>query len=135
MSSSRKRGSTESEEVLSICRLEAYPIVGVNACEREQTQLVRFDISMRRTTNVDASTPLFPFRDISQELLKAINQTSYLTLEALVSFTADTITSLTNGLDSVTVCGGKPDALAVAEAAEVKITRQLKDFVKKSPIP
>lgn len=66
---------------------------------------------------------------------KAINQTSYLTLEALVAFVADTVTSLTNGLNSITVCGGKPDALSVAEAAEVKITRQLEALIKRSPIP
>ena len=70
LSSSRKRGITGSLEQLSIHSLETYPIVGINACEREQTQLVRFDVSMQRSTNgYDSGTP-FPFRDLALRLVK-----------------------------------------------------------------
>ena len=57
-----------------------------------------------------------------------MNLTSFLTLEALVAAVADKVASLTTGLDSVTVCGGKPNALSCAEAAEVKITRTAKEI-------
>ena len=51
-----------------------------------------------------------------------------MTLEALVSSVADTISTIATGLDSATVCGGKPDALSCAEAAEVKITAQKSNY-------
>jgi hypothetical protein len=58
-----------------------------------------------------------------------VNSTSFLTLEALVSSVADSTISLTSGLESVTICGSKPDALACAEAAEIKVTRSVSDSV------
>lgn len=59
-----------------------------------------------------------------------MDKTTFLTLEALVSSVADLIASQTAGLNSLTVCGGKPNALACAEAAEVKTTRSARDLAK-----
>lgn len=146
------RGIAESREELFIHSLESYLIVGINACEREQAQLVRFDISMQRRTNGYNANTSFPFRELALTVtnvrvypcsmaclclhnLQAVDRTSYLTLEALVSMVADTIASSTSGLSLVTVCGGKPNALACAEAAEVKVTRQLKDIVQGVTVP
>ena len=68
-SSTRRRGITESIEELAIHGLECYPIVGVNECEREQTQLVRFDISMQRRTNGYDAELVFPFRELALKLV------------------------------------------------------------------
>ena len=65
MTSSRRRGSSSTTEELAILKLETQPIVGVNACEREQVQLVRFDISMQRTTQGHDSITQFPFREVA----------------------------------------------------------------------
>ncbi|GJE93377.1 Dihydropteroate synthase [Phanerochaete sordida] len=131
---SRRRGSSSSTEELAIRNLEAQPIVGINDCEREQAQLVRFDVQVQRTSqNFHSETP-FPFRDVALNVINAVNATSFLTLEALVAAVADKVASLTHGLDSVTVCGGKPDALSCAEAAEVKITRTAKEMYTQASI-
>lgn len=68
-SSFSSRGQPGAAEVLSLRQLECHPIVGVNLCEREQTQAVRFDLSMRRSTRTPHQAPPFPFRALSRKVV------------------------------------------------------------------
>lgn len=78
LSSSRSRGATESLELLFIYNLATFPIVGINACEREQTQLVRFDISMQRSTHGYSADAVFPFRELALNLVNVCDQYPYI---------------------------------------------------------
>ena len=62
---SAKRGETSSAEELLLSNLEVRTIVGINQCEREETQLVRFDILVHRQSL--RSSP-FPFRTLERRL-------------------------------------------------------------------
>ncbi|PSR75668.1 hypothetical protein PHLCEN_2v8959 [Hermanssonia centrifuga] len=126
----RERGRESFSDILSIRGLECYPIVGINACEREQEQLVRFDVTVHRTCSNSKRGVFFPYRELSLRILKGVNSTSYLTLEALVSFVADIALCNVGNIDFVNVCGGKPDALSCVEAAEVEITRTASNLSK-----
>ncbi|KAI0701830.1 Dihydropteroate synthase-like protein [Cytidiella melzeri] len=127
------RGLSHSIQHYSITGLECSTIVGVNDCEREQTQLVCFDITWTlKDSALIASTP-FPIRKLSEVVKAAVLETKYLTLEALVSSVAQIVLAFDTSISSTTVCGGKPNALSSAEAPEVEITRTAADYVIGSP--
>ncbi|KAI0342535.1 Dihydropteroate synthase [Trametopsis cervina] len=122
------RGTSTRIEAYSISGLECYPIVGVNNVERVQEQLVRFDVTWNFKSEEPTEVPLFPIRQLSEQLTSVLTKTTFLTLEALVSLAAKTVLRFDPCVSSVTVCGGKPNALSLAEAPEVEITRTAADF-------
>ncbi|KZV74986.1 Dihydropteroate synthase [Peniophora sp. CONT] len=98
-------------------------IVGLNPCEREDKQLVHFDVEIQRSGNV------FDWRRLGQHLRKATEASSFISLEALASLAAKTSLVLAQAPAAiVTVRAGKPKAIVFAEAAEVEITRTLSDY-------
>ncbi|KAI0943053.1 hypothetical protein AcW1_002782 [Taiwanofungus camphoratus] len=106
--------------------LECSTIVGVNPCEREEKQRVRFTISLQRLARQDAPVD---FRGLATRILKSAQESSYLTLEALASSVARTALLHTGEeSDCVTVRASKPSALVLAEAAEVEVSRTLQDY-------
>lgn len=66
---SSDRGSAASIESYRISNLECFPIVGVNDCERLQTQLVRFDLSLTtHERSLQISSP-FPTRQVAEKII------------------------------------------------------------------
>ncbi|KAK7676103.1 hypothetical protein QCA50_020943 [Cerrena zonata] len=121
----RRSANTPSAEQLSISNLEIRTIIGINDCEREETQLVRFDLIFHRRTR---PTSVFPFRNLERSIRNDVTKSSYLTLEALASHVARlSLEFLQDHCDSVTVKASKYSALVCAEGPEVEITRLLKD--------
>ena len=76
----------------------------------------------------------FIYASYSIALLQEIDSSEYETLEALVSRVADVTLAVTGQVEYVTVRGGKPNALACAEAAEVEIRRDPTVLRKKAPV-
>ncbi|KAJ3761440.1 Dihydropteroate synthase [Lentinula raphanica] len=123
--------------------LECQPIVGVNPAERLERQTVRINIT------IDTPTPdavwlqkhWLDFRALTRRLHKKVDETSYLTLEALVSFVAiETLRHLQSssgdiaGYDSkVNVRAAKPCALVFADSSEVEITRRFEHYQMNLP--
>ncbi|KAI0089414.1 Dihydropteroate synthase-like protein [Irpex rosettiformis] len=122
------RGSPYHLQRYSITRLQSSPIVGVNDCERVQTQLVQFDITWKPKVSELSLNKPFAVRSLAEKLTSVISRTEYLTLEALVSLVSQTTLAFDDSISSTTVCGGKPNALSIAEAPEVEITRTLADY-------
>lgn len=54
-----------TSEHLLLSNLEYRTIIGINDCEREDTQLVKFDVSLHRTVQRDAP---FYFRDLERQI-------------------------------------------------------------------
>ena len=78
---SSDRGPSACIQSYRVENLECFPIVGVNDCERLQTQLVRFDLSLLpHERNLNAALPL-PIRLIVEKITAvSMNCTSYLRL-------------------------------------------------------
>ncbi|KAF7790607.1 hypothetical protein EIP86_001563 [Pleurotus ostreatoroseus] len=132
---SKARGTKSMLCIFAILGMEGLPIVGINPCERVQKQAVKFDICARRSTPTSEQSESFPFRGLYLNILEEVNQSSYLTLEALVSHVADLVLKEPGLAESVTVRGGKPNALACAEAAEVEIHRSAPSSAVSAPAP
>ncbi|OCH94631.1 Dihydropteroate synthase [Obba rivulosa] len=115
-----------SSDVFYIRTLECPTIVGVNSCEREERQRVCFDISL---TGRQRRELAFDFRGLARKVFQSVHDSSYLSLEALASSVAHTtLLHAEEDSVSVTVRAAKPSALALAESAEVEVTRKLHDF-------
>ncbi|KZT08155.1 Dihydropteroate synthase [Laetiporus sulphureus 93-53] len=125
--STRTRSGVQELAVrLTIENLECDTIVGVNPAEREQRQRVRFNVALDKNRKANAS---FSFRELTHKLSEHIAASSYFTLEALASSVARTTLNYVADPEAcVTVRAGKPSALALAEAAEVEISRTLFDY-------
>ncbi|KAI0074324.1 Dihydropteroate synthase [Panus rudis PR-1116 ss-1] len=123
-----------TSEILSIHNLEVRTIVGINKCEREETQLVRFDVRFARPHTRDTR---LPFRDLERRLRKHIEESSFLTLEALASFVAYSALKIVKaGTNwSCTVKAAKLSALVCAEAPEIEITRSLSEHGSDQDVP
>ncbi|OBZ76322.1 Folic acid synthesis protein fol1 [Grifola frondosa] len=123
-------GKAPPEETFFIEGLECHAIVGVNPCEREERQRVRFNIWLTRGTS--RKSP-FDFRNLTRKIVDNIQVSTYLTLEALASSVARVVLLYTAAdSDRVTVKAAKPNALILAESAEVEVIRTLKDY---QPVP
>ncbi|TCD65716.1 trifunctional dihydropteroate synthetase [Steccherinum ochraceum] len=113
-----------SEELL-LSSLEYRTIIGINDCERVDTQLVRCDVELVGAIRPNAT---FQFRDLERRIQKHVIQSSYLTLEAFAGSVAQLVLDFDEGhSDYVTVRASKPSALVCAEGPEVEITRCLRD--------
>ncbi|KAJ7594253.1 Dihydropteroate synthase-like protein [Mycena floridula] len=118
----------------SIQDLECDAIIGVNPSERLEKQLVRFNITIQNDDSDLGSPYWLDFRALSRRLYENIGKSSYLTLEALVSFAAlETLDVLSKSYPigdtpRVIVRAAKPCALVFAESAEVEICRTFEDY-------
>ncbi|KAJ7093999.1 Dihydropteroate synthase-like protein [Mycena belliarum] len=116
--------------------LECSVIVGVNACEREERQVVRVNISVERWDSGLKRENWLDFRAMTRLLYEKITETSFQTLEALASFIAEeTLHRLsaekTNDLQVpplVNVKAAKPSAIVFASSSEVEISRTYVDY-------
>ncbi|KAF9807132.1 hypothetical protein IEO21_08364 [Rhodonia placenta] len=115
-----------SRERYLIRDLQCQTIVGINPCERAEAQRVCLDIILTRSKR--NSRP-FDFRGLARRVFHHVQSSSCFTLEALTSSVAHTaLLEAGNDTDSVTVRAAKPSALPLARAAEVEISRTLRDF-------
>ncbi|KAJ7701750.1 Dihydropteroate synthase-like protein [Mycena rosella] len=116
--------------------LECSTIIGVNACEREERQIVRVNISIERWDSGLQRESWVDFRFMTRELHAKIQKTSYQTLEALTSYIAETAlrhlsTDRTEQIQSpplVTVRAAKPSAIVFASSSEIEICRTYSDY-------
>ncbi|CCM06058.1 uncharacterized protein FIBRA_08305 [Fibroporia radiculosa] len=123
---SRSRSSADKQVRYYMHGLECQTIIGVNNCEREEKQRVRFNILLKRE---DRHTLPLDFKDLARAIAKGVETSSYLTLEALASSVARSVLNHSGTeKDYVTVRAAKPSALPLADAAEVEITRTLHDY-------
>ncbi|KAJ3862601.1 Dihydropteroate synthase [Lentinula novae-zelandiae] len=112
------------------------PIIGVNPAERLERQLVRINITVETLNATRALKNWLDFRALTRRLYQKVEDTSYLTLEALASFVAvETLQHLQSHLDNIAdynpkirVKAAKPCALVFAESSEVEITRYFEDY-------
>ncbi|KAG9308907.1 hypothetical protein JVU11DRAFT_11367 [Chiua virens] len=103
-------------------------IIGINPRERTEKQPLGFDIIVQRPQK-SLSQEYFPLVGLSTSIREMFDQSQYLTLEALSSAAACHILAYTQGPeDKVTVKTSKPEALRLAAASQVQITRQRDDF-------
>lgn len=63
--SADRRKEVLSEEQLFISNLEIRTIIGINQCEREEIQLVRFDLISHRSARPNS---VFPFRNLERRI-------------------------------------------------------------------
>ncbi|KAJ6619515.1 hypothetical protein B0H10DRAFT_1793333 [Mycena sp. CBHHK59/15] len=116
-----RAGEGESGNVCLITDLRANIIIGVNPPEREAKQTVllnlRFhDFDWGKVTDAQS------WQAIHAMLVKAIEDTKYLTLEAFATDVAKHAFTI-HAADVVTVRAQKPSALTTAHSSGVEITR------------
>lgn len=107
--------------------LEVDAIIGVNACEREEKQIVRLNAL------VDAGdvSGTVDFRTLTRRLYAVLGQTDYQTLESFTNRAAlEALRALRPSLPSpsVTISAAKPYALVFAGSSEVVVRRSPSDF-------
>ncbi|KAI0060020.1 Dihydropteroate synthase [Artomyces pyxidatus] len=139
ISSSRTRdGSYVGFNIFSIMQLSCNLIVGLNACEREDKQVVHFDVDFARQTS--ANDEAFDFRGLGKYLRQITEESAFISLESLASLVAQTtLRRAARETDIVTVRAAKSKALVFADAAEVEMVRSLRDYptiakTKSSPL-
>ncbi|KAI0787017.1 Dihydropteroate synthase-like protein [Abortiporus biennis] len=132
---SRRRPATTQQligqdnlEEIGIIDLECRTIVGINPCEREESQIVTFDILLIRKSY---RTVLFNFRALANKIYSYVTDSKFYTLEALASsvarVTLEFVAQTGSHHEYVNVRAGKRSALVLADAAEVEVTRSLHD--------
>ncbi|KAJ7696086.1 hypothetical protein B0H17DRAFT_929978 [Mycena rosella] len=117
----RRTHAAEHESECLVQDLRANIIIGVNPPEREAKQTVLlnlrfYDLDWRKVTGAQS------WPKIHAELVKAIESTEYLTLEAFVVAVARAACQI-DAMDVVTVRAQKPSALTTAHSSGVEITR------------
>ncbi|KAF5392836.1 hypothetical protein D9757_000963 [Collybiopsis confluens] len=138
------RGTSSSWNLINLQHriedLECQTIIGVNAAERLERQLVRMNISIAAHPPFTSRHTL-DFRALTRRLYKNVEETAYLTLEALTSFIAlETLRHLSvnapTGYDpTVTVRAAKPYALVFADSSEVEVIRRIRDYPNQLSVP
>ncbi|KAJ7505400.1 hypothetical protein B0H11DRAFT_1708627 [Mycena galericulata] len=113
-----RAADSDSEDLCLIQDLRANLIIGVNPPEREAKQTVLlnlrfYDLDWRKLTS---------WQKNHASLVKAVESTEYLTLEAFVVDVARVACQI-DAVDGVTVRAQKPSALATAHSSGVEITR------------
>ncbi|KAI0301294.1 Dihydropteroate synthase-like protein [Russula brevipes] len=111
---------------LSIERLACNLVVGLNPCEREDRQLVCFDVDISTALEPESA---FDFRRLAKDIRQEVESSEFVSLEALASLVARiTLRHANRPNDVVTVRAAKPKALVFADAAEVEIIRTSLDY-------
>ncbi|KAJ6481713.1 Dihydropteroate synthase-like protein [Mycena sanguinolenta] len=117
---------------------ECLTIIGVNACEREERQTVRVNLSIERWDSLAQRHSWINPRTLTRTLHEKIGQSSYLTLEALASYIA--VVTLQHlwvlspdplqPIPFVTVKAAKPCAIVFANSSEIEIRRTYSDYLE-----
>lgn len=110
------------EDRTMISDLRVDTIIGLNPPEREAKQVVLLNLTFY---GFNWSQPAW--KETHTILVKAIESTSYLTLEAFAAEVARVACSI-DGANVVTVLAQKPSALTVARSSGVEITRAKSSF-------
>ncbi|KAF7292863.1 Folic acid synthesis protein [Mycena indigotica] len=108
--------------------MECSAIIGVNDCEREERQIVRFNVDVEWK---DCGVQKLDFRALTRRLYEKVSQSSFKMLEALASYIAEeTLRYLnpTSQVPLVTVRAAKPSAIVFAASSEIEISRTFSDF-------
>ncbi|KAJ7057090.1 Dihydropteroate synthase [Mycena amicta] len=108
--------------------IECSTIIGVNACEREERQIVRINVSVAWK---DCGIPKVDFRSLTRRLHEKVSQSNYQMLEALASLISEEALRHLVALPQspvVTVRAAKPFAIVFAESSEIEISRTYSDF-------
>ncbi|KAJ7212197.1 tetrahydrobiopterin biosynthesis enzymes-like protein [Mycena pura] len=113
--------SDADADVSVIHNLRTTVIIGVNPPEREAKQTVLLNLRFHALDWLKA-TATQSWQDIHAILLKAIESTNFLTLEAFATAVAQAACQI-DGVDGVTVRAQKPSALTTAHSSGVEITR------------
>ncbi|TFY79794.1 hypothetical protein EWM64_g4219 [Hericium alpestre] len=126
VSTRTRDGARVGADVYFLNRLGVNLIVGLNQCEREDKQLVEFDIEVARPSQQD---DVFSFRSLGKVIREVTEASSFISLESLASLVAQTTLHHLGREDNVaTVRAAKPKAITFAEAAEVELLRTLADY-------
>ncbi|KAA1471926.1 Dihydropteroate synthase, partial [Dentipellis sp. KUC8613] len=133
LSTRARDGERCGPDVYILERLAVNLIVGLNACEREDEQVVHFDVELARDADHDNN---FAFRHLAKSLREVTAKSNFISLESLASLVAQTTLEIVGKEgDIVTVRASKPKALVFAEAAEVEIVRTARDYQPNATIP
>ncbi|KAK1229915.1 trifunctional dihydropteroate synthetase [Marasmius sp. AFHP31] len=131
--------------------LECHTIVGVNAVERLEKQLVRINIVIEQGRGFALESNIVDIRELTRRiyevgslslalelvdtdiLWQSVEKTSYLTLEALASHIALDVLKVLQPIrgdegPKVNVKAAKPDALVFAGSSEVEVWRTFTDY-------
>ncbi|PIL28990.1 hypothetical protein GSI_09037 [Ganoderma sinense ZZ0214-1] len=120
------RSRAPVEETFFFQDLLGYAIIGIHAHERQRKQRVRVNASITRRP---ARQQRFNFRTLEQRIFDFIDDSRYLTVEALASNVASTIHSFLKDESAVvSVRISKPSAILDADSAEIEVTRTARDF-------
>ncbi|KAG9035092.1 trifunctional dihydropteroate synthetase [Tulasnella sp. JGI-2019a] len=142
----RKEDEDGFDQIL-IRDLELSTIIGLNPWEREAKQVVRINLEMDVRPFEPARAVGFDYTAVVDHVSKTVLDSSYLTVEALVTEIARAAlttptpppASTPQEVESnaeihrITVRLAKPSALMFAEAPEVQITRTPQDFPLQAP--
>ncbi|KAJ6584880.1 hypothetical protein B0H19DRAFT_926168 [Mycena capillaripes] len=115
----RTRTHLDDYSLCLIHDLRSTIIIGVNPPEREAKQTVLLNL---RFLDLDWSALTQSWQKIHADLLKTIESTEYLTLEAFVVEVSRAACQI-DSVDGVTVRAQKPSALTTAHSSGVEITR------------
>ncbi|KAF8208855.1 hypothetical protein K438DRAFT_1961408 [Mycena galopus ATCC 62051] len=115
----RSRTMSDAYNICLIQDLRATIIIGVNPPEREEKQTVLLNLQFQ---DLDWSKLTQSWQKIHADLVKTIESTEYLTLEAFVVEVARRACQI-DAVDQVTVRAQKPSALTTAHSSGVEITR------------
>ncbi|KAI0046781.1 Dihydropteroate synthase [Auriscalpium vulgare] len=130
LSTRSRDGSYLAHDCYFIEQLACNLIVGLNPCEREDKQVVHFDVDVAR---LPQSEDTFNFRGLAKAIRQNAEDSSFISLESLASLVAQTtLKHAARNSDVVTVRAAKTKALVFAEAAEVEIVRTIEDYPSRS---
>ncbi|KAI9513504.1 Dihydropteroate synthase [Russula earlei] len=117
-----------SPDRLSVQNISCNVVVGLNPCEREDRQLVHFDVDVSTTVAREPENA-FDFRRLARDIRQEVESSEFVSLESLASLVARiTLRHATQPDDVVTIRAAKPKALVFADAAEVEIVRTSHDY-------
>ncbi|KAH9990247.1 Dihydropteroate synthase [Russula compacta] len=129
LSSRARDGTRLAPDRFSIQQLSCNLVVGLNPCEREDKQLVCFDVDISTSKKTLEPENAFDFRQLARDIRQEVEASQFVSLESLASLVARITLRHANQLDDiVTVRAAKPKALVFAEAAEVEIIRTSGDY-------
>ncbi|KAI0719851.1 Dihydropteroate synthase [Cerioporus squamosus] len=119
------------EETFFFKDIVGHAIIGIHPHERKRKQRVRVNVSITRGFS-RGGTPL-DFRTLEQRIFDFVEDSQYLTVEALASEAAHTVLAFLRDETAKSIVRiSKPSAILGAESAEVEVTRRLSDFTSPS---
>ncbi|KAK9460580.1 Dihydropteroate synthase-like protein [Lipomyces oligophaga] len=107
------------DETAFVTGLQIFAIIGVNPWERLEKQEISIDLEMRDAIGSKS----IPIVDISNQIVEIVENSTYQTIEALVSELSRYL-CVDRKLEEVKIRARKPRAVAFASGPSVEITRQ-----------